>query len=341
MLAVRQVPPKKFPRVHTADDYFCLAVQYVMLGKVAFGLKAATKAVAGHSALGRQFIALYTSRGTQGVVVPSFNKGQYFLVYSAIFGIDMLVSIVVPIVKTLWSIASVAPDSLKFLNRQNNGKTDEKLLHEAELNSLPRAISRTTIPQGLTAEAYLELGKQYKQKGWIGQSQQSLELAISQAPVDSPTAIEAAKYLKTKVPRAQVSLEVEMENLKGYHAMAQGKLSNCKEIFGKLMTEIPEFEWPYLNLASAYIRDNQLDEAKFLLRKLLSINPDHVEAWYSLARIHVATFELEEARQALEHARSLYTDNDDSSLGTTIECLLVLDDDTKLHDRAAQTNQPT
>lgn len=103
------------------------------------------------------------------------------------------------------------------------------------------------------------------------------------------------------------------------------------------MTEFPEFEWPYLNLASAYIRDNQLNEAKFLLRQLLSINPDHVEAWYSLARIHAATFELEEAQQALAHARSLYTDDDDASLGTMIDCLLVLDDDTKLHDRAALT----
>jgi len=78
-------------------------------------------------------------------------------------------------------------------------------------------------------------------------------------------------------------------------------------------------------LATAYMRDMQVTEAKFLLRKLLSVNPDHVEAWSSLARIHAATFEMEEAQQALAHARSLYNDDDDTSLGTMIECLTILD----------------
>jgi len=318
MLAGRKVPPRKIPRGESADGYFCLAIQYVMLGRLGLALKATTKAVSGHSKLGRKFWEIWTDRNGHGSTASrDLNKGQYFLVSVALSCADILVSFVVPVIKWLWSSASATYNISRLFEKPKTTDND--------INALPGAVARVVVPDGLTPEAYLELGKKYKQNGWIGQSQQALRRAETLSPANSPTALASHNYLKTKVPHAEVSLEVELQNLNGYHAMSQGNLPKCKEIFEKLMQEYPDFEWPYLNLATAYMRDMQLDEAKFLLRKLLSVNPDHVEAWSSLARIHAATFELDDAHQALAHARSLYNDDDDSQLGTMVECLEVLD----------------
>ncbi len=96
------------------------------------------------------------------------------------------------------------------------------------------------------------------------------------------------------------------------------------------MVEHPDFEWPYLISLLAYITGQSAGRSQILAAEIALNHPDHVEAWYSLARIHTITFELEEAQQALVHARSLYTDDDDASLGTIIECLTVMDEESKL-----------
>ncbi|MBI2809460.1 MAG: tetratricopeptide repeat protein [Candidatus Melainabacteria bacterium] len=329
------MPPKKIPRHQSADEYFCLAIQYIMLCRLGLALKATTRAIAGHSQLGRQFVTLWSSQSGNPIATLKLNKGQYFLMYLGFVVVEALVSTLVPVVKSLWSMASSAPVNVISWIFSKHGKENTTDSSSTDLSLLPSAIARTVVPEGLTAEAYLELGKKYKQNGWIGQSQQALKFAENLAPADSSIAIASHTYLQTKVPHAQVSLEVEMENIAGYHAMSQGDLPKCKKIFEKLMKEHPDFEWPYLNLANAYCRDLQLTEAKFLLRKLLSINPVHVEAWYALARIHAGTFELEEAKETLAQARSLYTDSDDASLGTMIDCLLLLEDETKPNKMAA------
>lgn len=327
MLTSRSIPPKKIPRRLSADEYFFLAIQYFLLGWMHLGFKAAIKAMGGRSDLGRQFVSLWASRSGTDTTAWKLNKAQYFLVWLSLCAVDLTVSIVIPVVKTVWSIAGGASEIPKLLR----GKKASAVISESSLENssvdisvLPRLIARTIIPEGLTAEEYLKLGKQYKQNGWIGQSQDALKRAQLLAPANSATAEESYRYLKAKVPHAQVSLEVEAENINGYHAMAKGNLAKSKEIFGRLMKDYPDFEWPYLNLATAYTKDGQIDEAKFLLRKLLSINPEHVEAWASLARIHAATFEIAEAQQAVAHANELYVDPSDSSLTTMIDCLAAL-----------------
>ncbi len=326
MLASRNIPPKKIPRNLSADEYFFLAVQYFLLGWLRLALKASTKAIAGRSAQGRQFILMWSNRSGADISAYKLNKAQYFLVWLGLCTLDLSVSIVVPIVKGIWNIASSASKVSEVLRNKKTFTASENSEENSnsDIGVLPRLIARTIIPDGLTAEDYLKLGKQYKQNGWIGQSQEALKRAQQLAPSNSPTAEESYKYLKTKVPHAQVSLEVEAENINGYHAMAKGDLPKCKEIFGRLMKDYPDFEWPYLNLATAYTKDGQISEAKFLLRKLISINPEHVEAWASLARIHAATFEIEEARQAVAQANELYLDPNDSSLTTMIDCLAAL-----------------
>jgi tetratricopeptide (TPR) repeat protein len=326
VLANRDLPPKKFPGKGSANDYFCLAIQYMMLGKLKYALRATARAMAGHSQLGREFVEAWTNRSAHGVAWANLNRGQYLFITVTLFAADALASLLVPIVKCLWNIVTKTSNFRQTLARKANKDSQSDESVKTAVESLSAAIARTTIPQGLTPEAYFDLGKRYKQNGWIAQSQEALKRAENLAPVDSPVAVASHNYLRAKVPRAQVPIEVEAENIQGYHALSRGDLPECQKIFGRLMEQYPNFEWPYLNLATAYMKELQMSDAKFLLRKLLSINPDHVEAWTTLARIHIASFEIEAAQHALTEARALYVDDSDASIETIVDCLTMLEE---------------
>jgi tetratricopeptide (TPR) repeat protein len=317
------VPPKRLPNNLSADDYFLLGVQYLLLGSMRPSLKALTRAVAGHSAYGKQFISLYCARSGAKLSGFKLNRVQYFLVWLALSGVDVFIEIVLPASKTVWKTAAATSNffqsAVNLFGKKDSSKMEAEI--DTDVDNLTAAIARATVPEGLTPEEYLKLGKQYKQNGWIGQAQEALERVQRLAP-GSRTATDAELYLKTKVPRVHVSVAVEQKNIEGYHAMSKGNLQKSREVFEGLMDEYPEFEWPYLNLATAYYKDRQLDKAKFLLRKLLSINPDHVEAWDVLARIHAAEFDIPEAQEAISKALELYPD--DTQLKTMIDCLAAL-----------------
>jgi predicted Zn-dependent protease len=297
----------------------------MFIANIGHALTASAKAMAGHSSLGRQFMELWLRQNS----VDNFkiNRGQYFLINALLFAAEPVISLVVPTAKFLWKFTTISSVQPLRLDLNKKKKEDKNQSDATDVDLLTKAISRATVPSGLSAEAYLDLGKKYKENGWISQSQEALRLAQVMAPANSPTAIESLRYLRTKVPRVKVPIEVEAENIRGYHAMVRGDLNECKTIFGKLMEDYPDFEWPYLNLATAYLKAQELTEAKFLLRKLLSINPDHVEAWSSLARIHAATFDLDSARHAAAEARALYNeDRVDRNMSQLIDCLAQLDE---------------
>ena len=279
--------------------------------------------MAGHSQSGREFLTAYCTRTGSSSTLFRLNLVQYFLVLLGMRLIDFSISAVLPFLRFIWNIpAQVSDLCAKVSKVRSKGKGVGTTPASSEADLVTFAISRTTVPDGLSAEDYLRLGKQYKQNGWIGQSQQALERAFQAAKPGSQTGQQAEQYLRTKVPHVKVSLEVEQQNLLGYHAMAKGDLAKAKEVFEGMMQEIPDFEWPYLNLATAYYKDGQLDQAKFLLRKLLSINPEHVEAWDILARIYTAEFDLTEAREAISKAEELYSE--DTHLKALIDCLIAL-----------------
>jgi len=254
------------------------------------------------------------------------NRIQYYLVLVALFAFDACLGLVVPPAKFVWNMAgtvsAVWQNAGTWLDSKRNRKNaSTKTSDSDEFDALPRAIARVSLPDGLSADEYLKLGKQYKQNGWITLSQDSLARAQELAP-DTATATDARRYLLTKVPKPRVTLEVEQRNLEGYHFMAKRNLPKAREVFEGLMHDYPNFEWPYLNLATAYYRDGQMEQAKFLLRKLLSINPDHAEAWDILARIYAAELDIPEAQNAVAKALELYPE--DNNIKTLIDCLAAL-----------------
>jgi tetratricopeptide (TPR) repeat protein len=323
LLAKRDLPPKTLPRRLSADEYFLLSVQYLLIGSLRLSLKAAIKAMSGHSAYGRQFVSLYCTR--TGAHFTKLTGIQYHLVWLGFCGLDCFLGVVVPSTKFVWTAAGNVSETWGKVGAKLNLKSgDGKVVSESsdQFDLLPKAIARVSLPEGLSADDYLKLGKQYKQNGWISLSQDSLKRAQELAP-GTQTATSAMQYLQTKVPKVRVPLEVEHRNIQGYQYMAKGELEKTRQVFEGLMQEYPDFEWPYLNLATAYQKDGQLEKAKFLLRKLLSINPDHVEAWDVLARIYTAEFDLPEAQNAIARAQEVYPE-EENNMKTIIECLAAL-----------------
>jgi tetratricopeptide (TPR) repeat protein len=324
MIEKRNVPPKQLPRTADADEYFLLSVQYMLIGSLRMSFKAALKAIKGHSAYGRRFLELYSARTGSNVTAYKLNRAQYALTVVGMTVLDLACSTIWPLIKFLWSSASGTTKffgslSSKFGKRHEEASTSSV---SSEADTLTKSIARVALPAGLSADEYLQLGKQYKQNGWVSQSQAALKLA-QEIGAGSDAAREAEIYLRTKVPHAQVSLELEAENIKGYHAVSAGNLKEAREIFEPMMVNYPEFEWSYLNLATAYMKDRQPDQAKYLLRKLLSINPDHVEGWDSLARVYASELDLDEAQSAVQRSTELLP-ADSATLKAIIDCLAEL-----------------
>ncbi len=325
MISKRSLPPKDLPKNLSADEYFLVSVQYMLLGSLHMSLKAATKAVAGRSVYGSKFLTLYSTRSGTNFGSTKPSELQYSLVLMGLCGVDLSLAVLIPGTKFLWEAAGAGSNILENLNSMIDPAKSAKKKAEAsksdEYDNISRAIARSSLPEGLSADEYYKLGKQYKQNGWIGLSQEALHRVAVLAP-NSQVATEAMRYLQTKVPKGKVSIEIEQKNIEGYHAVAKNDLPKAREVFEALMKSHPDFEWPYLNLATAYHKDGQPEKAKFLLRKLLSINPDHVEAWDSLARVYAAEFDLPEAQEAIAKAVELFPE--ETQMKTLIDCLAAL-----------------
>jgi predicted Zn-dependent protease len=137
------------------------------------------------------------------------------------------------------------------------------------------------VPEGLTAAQYLDLGKQYKAVGWPEQARGALTRSIKADP--DGVGKKAETYLRAYVPRDRVpDAAVEM-NILGYNLLARGDQAGAIQAFQDCITQFPNFEWPYGNLGSIYVKQGRTQEAKDILQKALTINPSYVNGWIHLA----------------------------------------------------------
>ncbi|MBI5173748.1 MAG: hypothetical protein HY986_12750 [Candidatus Melainabacteria bacterium] len=151
-------------------------------------------------------------------------------------------------------------------------------------NSLPY-----TVPIGLTAKEYYDLGIRYKLAGWIQQSKKSLRTAMLLDP--EGVGKRAGTYLKAYLPRNEVPEEAIVENIKAVNLSMQDKKSAEKALL-ELTKRYPNFEWPFGNLGHQYIEEGRLPEAKESLLKALAINPNYVSAL-----VHMAALNLKESKE--------------------------------------------
>ena len=157
------------------------------------------------------------------------------------------------------------------------------------------------VPDGLSAEEYFSLGKEYKAIGWTEQARDALQFAVEQGG-DTHTGQAAARFLRTKIPRFPVPLYAEQKNIAGFNQMNSGDLATAKEIFEELIAEFPDFEWPYGNLSALLLQEGKTVEAIKLLDKALSINAFYVNGWLRMATARTLELDFARARECVDKA---------------------------------------
>lgn len=153
---------------------------------------------------------------------------------------------------------------------------------------------------------YYQQGVLYKAYGW---TEKAREAMIEAQRFEPKTAKKAQIYIRTHLPLNPVSKDAERMNIKGYNLMASRKTKEAIEAFKNCMAKYPEFEWPYGNLGSLYIKLGEFDQARIYLDKAIAINPDYVNALRHLAELELRQGHRKEALMYLDKISAL--DNGD------------------------------
>lgn len=157
------------------------------------------------------------------------------------------------------------------------------------------------VPEGLTASQYYELGLKYKSMGWTEQARDALTMAVEDS-ADPHLTESAQRYLRTKIPRFPVPLLAEQKHIEGFNKMATGDETGARETFEELISEFPDFEWPYGHLAVLYLKEGQIKGAKALLEKALSINPHYINGWLHMATVRGLESDIPGAKECVRMA---------------------------------------
>ncbi len=177
------------------------------------------------------------------------------------------------------------------------------------------------VPENLTADEYLQLGKKYKAAGWTEQARDALTEAMTLDP-DGPTGTRALAFLRSKIPRNPVPHFAVQGNIQGYNLMmADGQLEAARLQFESLTEKYPYFEWPFGNLGSLLITTGEFKKARQILQSALEINPHYVNAWMHLARLSAVEGDFNQAIDCLERVAAIDPEEDVSGLRQCIEDL--------------------
>ncbi len=162
-----------------------------------------------------------------------------------------------------------------------------------------------SVPSGLGAKEYFELGKKYKTCGWTELAREALKLAIDRDK-GGTVGTSALQYLRTKVPRYPVPLMAEQLNIGGFNLMeVQRDYRAAKKVFLGLIEIYPQFEWPYSNVANIYLKNGDLTPAEEHFADAIKINPHYANAWVGLGRIHTLRSKFNEAKACMNKAAEI------------------------------------
>jgi tetratricopeptide (TPR) repeat protein len=304
-----ELPPDKVPDGLSADEYRRLGLQYSLMGRTPEATEAMKKSAQ----------AMASSGGT-----PSDQQMQYQA--GAQFGaslISLLMKSMAPNrdIENGESEPARKGDPFEELRSQLKAQKvpDEKI--EEFVNTIRQSVDQMKhakpdvpprdVPEGLSAEEYLKLGKRYKEAGWMEQSRDALQFAIESDP-EGETGLLAQRFLRTKLPRRPVPLVAERENICGFNQMFAGDLETARKTFESLIKTYPDFEWPYGNLGSLLIRQGEFERALEILDQALEINPHYVNAWLHRARAMAILSRFEGAQECLD--RAMDADPDDHTV---------------------------
>ncbi len=180
---------------------------------------------------------------------------------------------------------------------------------------LPLVLYLVTIPFYVSAlqpdmrkEYVCKSGPEYYRQGLVfkayGWTEKSRKAMIEAQQFDKETAEKAKTYIKTHLPLYPISKEAEQMNIKGYNLMVTRRTEGAVDAFKKCIAKYPQFEWPYGNLGSLYLKSGDYKQAEFYLNKAISINPDYVNALHHFTELELRQGHKEKALEFLNRISS-------------------------------------
>lgn len=184
------------------------------------------------------------------------------------------------------------------------------------------------VPDGLSAEEYLQLGRWYHESQALDLARDALRRALDldrDRDRYGPVGTEARNFMAVNIPRHEIPREAveESRKLEILSITAPGKA--C-QIAIKLTESYPDFEWPYRRAAELKLREGDTDHALALSKSALEINPDYAPAMVTIARTHAAQMNYVDAMRCLDDAARIMPDSDEvTDLRRSLEILTLLE----------------
>ncbi len=208
--------------------------------------------------------------------------------------------------QTLNALSALLTKQKKTVDAKTRMDEASKLLkfgtHLAFLPSPPLSTSSTS------AQELYEFALQSRGLGLIETSRDYMRLALEKTD-SNDLKKKAERFLDVQIPKTEVDLKLTKTYQKGRTAEAAGDFPSAEQMYRDCMTNNPDFEWSYVDLARLKRLTGELGTADKLIKKALALNPDYMEGWLEQARICKARGEEDKAKEALDKAVSLDPDS--------------------------------
>ncbi len=303
------LPPDKLPPGLSAREYRRLGIKYLLMGKNDHATEAFTL---GYEEAGNKD----GEKCADHEAKPGYQQGMRF-------GANLTNAVMKLLQQqTAGEDDGAGKDSQQYLNdiREQLGqlgvpedkvsKFIEELVEVVTVAGSEEPPPRV-VPTDLTPREFYELGVHYKELGWTEQARDALTYATEGDP-DGDWGVKAKRFLQARLPRFPVPLMAEQRNISGYNLMMAGDTSGAKDVFEGLISEYPDFEWPYGNLGFLYLGDGHMAKARTILEKALSLNPNYLNGWLHLARVLALNEDFNGAFECLDKAAGILPDNADA-----------------------------
>lgn len=195
---------------------------------------------------------------------------------------------------------------------------------QKELETLSAMANVLDDPQ--RADYHFELGKAFRHLLKLPQAKKELEtaLALSHDPL---TQLRIKNYLKTRMPAQTTALNplVRYYTLAGSAQQDQENGGNpqlAESFYRQAISEAPDFEWPYQQLALLHKEQREFDEASYYAERTLAINPAFYLSYMTLGDIALDQEKYSDAVTYFSQAQTLLTElggKDEETLLVNVE----------------------